>query len=152
MDFGGYVQRIHLAVGVLAVIAFLASGQFMRVHVPPVAVLEDGLRMMYRSRHIYLLGSGLVNLMLGLYLRAYAAGWRKGTQAAGSVLLVAAPFLLLLAFIKEPGRGLRADLWQSSFGLFALFGGSMLHAIAAIAKPAERPKAKATRAGAACRS
>jgi len=84
-----------------------------------MAVLEDGLRMMYRSRHIYLLGSGLVNLMLGLYIHVWAAGWRKRTQTAGSVLLLAAPFLLLLAFINEPGRGVGADLRESSSGCFS---------------------------------
>jgi hypothetical protein len=138
-----------LAVGILAVIAFLATGQFMRRHAPPMASLEDGLRLMYRSRHIYLLGSSLVNLMLGLYLRTGIAGWRKTTQAAGSVLLLASPLLLLMAFVNEPSLGVRADLWQSSFGLFALFGGSMLHAIAGIGKPAEIPEAKAAGARAA---
>ena len=135
--------RIHLAVGILTIGAFLATGQFMRMHAPPMAALEDGPRMMYRSRHIYLLGSGLVNLLLGLYVRSRAAGWRKTTQAAGSILLLAAPFLILMGFINEPGRGVRADLWQSSFGMFALFCGSMLHAIAAIGKATGKLEAKA---------
>jgi hypothetical protein len=86
------MRKIHLAVGILAIGAFLATGQFMRMHAPPMAALEDGLRMIYRSRHIYLLGSGLVNLMLGLYVRPRAATWRRSTQAAGSILLLGAPF------------------------------------------------------------
>ena len=143
------MRRIHLAVGILTTIAFLATGQFMRRHAPPMSDLEDGLRMIYRSRHIYLLGSGLLNLMLGHYFRACAGAWRKSTQVVGSVLLLAAPFLLLLAFINEPGRGLGADLWQSRFGLFALFGGSLLHSIAGIGKPAGKPEAKAAGAEAA---
>jgi len=141
------MRRVHLAVGILTIIAFLATGQFMRRHAQPMADLEDGLRMMYRSRHIYLLGSGLLNLLLGLYLRARAAGWRKSTQAAGSVLLLAAPFLLVLAFLNEPGRGPSADLWQSRFGLFALFGGCLLHAIAGIGNVTEKPWAKAASSG-----
>ena len=105
--------------------------------------------MLYRSRHIYLLGSGLVNLILGLYFRACRAQWRKATQAVGSLLVLAAPFLLLLAFIHEPSGGLRADLWRSAFGLYTLFGGgTMLHAIAGIPKRAERPEPKACGAGA----
>ena len=143
------MRRLHLAVGILVVIAFLATGQFMRRHEPPMAALEDGLRMMYRSRHIYLLGSGLVNLMLGLYPHARVAGWRRITQALGSVLLLASPILLLMAFLNEPGLGVRADLWQGSFGLFAMFGGSMLHAIAGIGQRAGKPEAKAASAGAA---
>jgi hypothetical protein len=137
------MRRIHLVVGVLTVGVFLASGQFMRMHSPPMTQVEDGVRMMYRSRHIYILASGLVNLMLGLYLRGCLAGWRKGTQAIGSALLVTAPFLLMLAFLNEPSHGLHADTWQSRFGLFALFGGSILHAVAGIGKPVERPEVKA---------
>ena len=141
------MRRIHLAVGILTIMAFLATGQFMRMHAPPMEDLEDGLRMMYRSRHIYLLGSGLLNLLLGVYLRARAAGWRSGLQVAGSVLILTAPFLLVLAFFNEPGRGLSADLWQSRFGLFALFGGCLLHAIAGIGKATERPWAKTSGSG-----
>jgi hypothetical protein len=143
------MRRIHLAVGILIIGAFLATGQFMRMRTPPMAALDDGIRMMYRSRHIYLLGSALVNLMVGLYLRTRRAGWPKTTQTTGSVLLLAAPFLLLMAFINEPSRGVRADLWQSSFGMFALFGGTLLHAIAGIGKPAEQPETTAKGAGAA---
>jgi hypothetical protein len=141
------MRRIHLAVGILTIIAFLATGQFMRMHAPPMEDLEDGLRIMYRSWHIYLLGSGLLNLLLGLYLRACAAGWRRGLQVAGSVLILAAPFLLVLAFFNEPGRGLSADLWQSRFGLFALFGGCLLHAIAGIGKVTEKPWVKTAGSG-----
>jgi len=39
--------------------------------------IADGPRMMFLSRHIYLLGSALVNLMLGLYLRTESVGWRR---------------------------------------------------------------------------
>jgi len=137
------MRRIHLAVGVLTVVVFLASGQYLRFHSPPLTAVEDGTRLLYRSRHIYILASGLVNLVLGLYVRARVAGWRKTTQAVGSALLALAPILLLLAFLNEPGRGLHADLWQSRFGLFALFGGSLLHAIASIGNPAEKRQGNA---------
>ena len=85
--------------------------------------------------------------MLGLYIHVWAAGWRKRTQTAGSVLLLAAPFLLLLAFINEPGRGVGVDLRESSFGMFLLFGGSMLDAILGIGKRAEKSEAKGASAG-----
>ena len=59
------MRRIHLAVGILALAAFAASGQVMLRHVPPMHLLGDDVRLMYRSRHIYLLGSGIANVLLG---------------------------------------------------------------------------------------
>jgi len=47
------MRRIHLILGLLGVIAFLLTGQFMRHHSPPMQLLTPELRMMYVSRHIY---------------------------------------------------------------------------------------------------
>lgn len=43
-----------MAAGVMAVAAFLIAGQFMRYHTPPLATLGDSVRLMFRSRHIYI--------------------------------------------------------------------------------------------------
>jgi hypothetical protein len=59
------MRRYLLWVGVLVVGVFLITGQFMRHHEPPMGTLGDSVRLMFRSRHIYILASGLVNLMLG---------------------------------------------------------------------------------------
>jgi hypothetical protein len=115
------MRRIHLAVGILALAAFAASGQVMLRHVPPMHLLGDDVRLMYRSRHIYLLGSGIANVLLGLYVVLRKELWRRGIQYAGSVLLLAAPLLLGLAFVTETGHGLDRT-WRSSFGLFAMLG------------------------------
>jgi hypothetical protein len=124
------MRRIHLAVGILALAAFAASGQVMLRHVPPMHLLGDDVRLMYRSRHIYLLGSGIANVLLGLYVVLRKELWRRGIQYAGSVLLLAAPLLLGLAFVTETGHELDRT-WRSSFGLFAMLGRTLLHFIAA---------------------
>ncbi len=123
------MRRLHLAVGVLTVIAFLITGQFMGHHTPPMAALSDSSRLMFRSRHIYILGAGLVNLLLGLYLQRQARGWRRVVQAIGSAFLIAAPALLVVAFTVEPARGFRAEMRWSQDGLFLLFLGSMAHLV-----------------------
>ncbi len=129
------MRRVHLWAGLVTVLAFLISGQFLRHHQPPVDVLSDSERLMLRSRHIYVLASGLVNLMLGLYgLRI--KGGRGVVQMVGSVLLTLSPVLLIAAFAMEPARGFQpAEMWWSSLGLYALFGGSMLHLVAAARRP-----------------
>ena len=127
------MRKIHLWIGVLTVLAFIGTGHYMAHHQPPVVELNNDMRLMLRSRHIYILGSGLVNLMLGLYL-AREPGWRGVIQSIGSGLVAVAPVLLVLAFATEPDQGFRADLPRSAFGQFALFGGCMLHAVARLAR------------------
>jgi hypothetical protein len=124
---GGKMRRLHLAIGVFAVVAFLITGQLMRHHTPPMAAMSDSARLMFRSRHIYILAAGLVNLVLGVYFRRQGKGWRRSVQAAASAFLIASPVLLVVAFTVEPGLGLREEMPWSHAGLYALFLGSIGH-------------------------
>jgi hypothetical protein len=121
------MRRIHLVFGLVALVAFAATGMVMRTHTPRLRVLGDDVRLMYRSRHIYLMASGMANVLLGAYLVPSRSAWRRGLQRAGSILFLGAPLLLLAAFFGETERGLQGSLWRSSFGLFALLGGTVLH-------------------------
>ncbi len=71
------IRRAHLIVGVLGLITFVITGQVMARHVPDVHTLSAEVRLMYVSRHIYLLGAALVNLVLGLYLQLNPRSWRS---------------------------------------------------------------------------
>jgi hypothetical protein len=124
------MRRIHLAAGLVTVAAFLITGQIMRHHHPPMDTLSDSTRLLFRSRHIYLLASGLVNLMLGLYLQR-AEGWRGMVQLVAFGFLVASPVSLAVAFFTEVPNGFQPEMVWSSLGLYLLFGGSMLHVVAA---------------------
>ena len=125
------MRRLHFILGWVTVIAFLITGQLMRHHSPPMATMSDAVRLMYRSRHIYILAAGLLHLMLGIYWLPLER-WRRRAQAGGSVLLMSAIPLLIAAFFMEPGLDLRDATPWSHFGLYSLFGGAMLHAICAI--------------------
>ena len=125
------IRRTHLAWGVLVLLAFAASGQVMLRHVPPMHLLAADVRLMYRSRHIYLLGSGIANVLLGLYVVPRRNSWERGFQYAGSVLLLLAPLLLGMAFLAETGQGLHRT-WRSTRGLQAMLGGTLLHFVAAV--------------------
>lgn len=124
------MRRLHLIVGVTAVIAFLITGQLMRHHSPPMTALSDAVRLMHRSRHIYILAAGLLNLILGLYWQRRPRGWQFALQTAGSAFLVLAPLLLVVAFAVEPDRGFHEETLWSHAGLYSLFAGSMLHSVA----------------------
>ena len=124
------MRRIHLIIGLLGVIAFLVTGQVMKHHHPRMQELSAEVRMMYVSRHIYLLGASLVNAVLGLYLQAHPPGWRRVLQQIGSVLILLSPLSLLIAYFAEPTFGLAGRSWRSYFGLIGLFAGVMMHIVA----------------------
>jgi hypothetical protein len=124
------MRRIHLIVGLLGIIAFLLTGQVMGHHRPRMEQVSAEVRMMYVSRHIYLLGAALVNMALGLYLRLQPAGWRRVLQQIGSLLILFSPVILVMAFLSEPAYGLAGRGWRSSFGLIGLFAGMMAHIVA----------------------
>lgn len=65
------MRRIHLIIGVLGVIAFLLTGQAMKHHHPRMDQVPAEVRLMFLSRHIYLLGASLVNVALGLHLQMH---------------------------------------------------------------------------------
>jgi len=124
------MRRIHVTIGMLGVIAFLITGQVMARHVPNIHTLSAEIRMMYVSRHIYLLGAALVNLVLGIYLQMQPPGWRRGMQQMGSLLILLSVAPLLMAFISEPAMGIAGRSWRSYFGMIALFAGVMAHMVA----------------------
>lgn len=70
------LRRVHLVIGLAAIVAFLLSGQLLGHHRPAMEQLPADLRMMYISRHVYLLAGALVNVALGLYLQLQPSGWR----------------------------------------------------------------------------
>jgi len=125
-------RRIHLIVGLLSTLAFVLTGQVMRHHHPPISSLAPDIHMMFVSRHIYLLGAALLNLILGLYLRDRPAGWRLMMQRFASILICVAPVLLLVAFCVEPERGMAGRGWWSRSGVFTAFGGVILHCAGAL--------------------
>jgi hypothetical protein len=124
------MRRIHVTIGMLGVIAFVITGQVMARHVPNIHTLSAEIRMMYVSRHIYLLGAALVNMVLGIYLQMQPPGWRRSMQQMGSLLILLSVAALLMAFISEPAMGIAGRSWRSYFGMIALFAGVMMHTVA----------------------
>ena len=128
------MRRIHLIVGIAGLVAFVLTGQVLKHHDPPMQTLSHEVRLMYVSRHIYLMGAAAMNLVLGLYLRMLPSGWRRGVQYVGSALILLSVFLLLAAFFKEPSLGVAGRSALSLVGPVALFLGATLHAVAALGK------------------
>jgi uncharacterized membrane protein len=103
--------------GVGASVLFLATGIYMRTQ--QTFLLPDGVRLLYRSRHIYLLLSALLNLLVGIQYRAGNSS--KVVRYIGSLLVLIAPPLLFAAFLADTPR---APL--THIGIISIAVGSVL--------------------------
>jgi hypothetical protein len=108
-------------VGVLTLIIFPLTGMYM-LHVAGVPTLDSVPRLIFRSRHLFLLASAVANL-------AMAAGDPvRVTQKVASVLILLAPFSLLAAFFIDASRGINGSA-AFHLPLYGLFVAGVLLAI-----------------------
>lgn len=110
------MKRLHLVLGIVLVVLFLLTGQYMEYVQNPT--LPDGPRVLYRSRHIYILMNALINISLGLYLQYPEELWRRRVRIIGSTLILLAPLFLLAGFFYEPPRGAEQTI-VAPYGVFA---------------------------------
>jgi hypothetical protein len=122
------LRQLHLAVGIAAVGAFLATGLYMHFALAHLAELEDFPRSLYRSGHIYLLYAALLNLVIGTYLTEARPRMRRNLQWAGSGLLLVSPVLFLYGFVVETPLGSVERTW-TQWSIFGSTAGVVLHAL-----------------------
>ena len=74
------MRRFHQIFGWTIFLVFLLTGQYMSIYHNHLVGTPDGVRMLYRSRHIYILLAALLNIALGLYFSYAAERWRRVLQ------------------------------------------------------------------------
>ena len=116
----------HLIFGGVLFIVFLITGQYMRADFPDKSEISPELRLLMRSRHIYILFSALLHLALGVYLQISPEIQRKVLQYTGSLLLITASVLLVWAFVTET-YALQHFSNLSRYGIYALLAVTILH-------------------------
>jgi hypothetical protein len=121
------VRRLHLVVGVVGIIGFLATGQYMDLVHDHLRGMDDAQRLLFRSTHIYLLFGSLINLALGLYMQP-VFGWRWWVRTTGSFLILAVPFLAAMGFFTEPWLS-DLDRPYSRPAIYGCLVGMLLHLI-----------------------
>jgi hypothetical protein len=120
------MRRFHQIFGLLLIIVFLLTGQYMDHYLNHMIGVEDGPRMLYRTRHIFILLTALLNLGLGAYFTYRQEMWRRILQVTGSGLIILASFLFIIAFFYEPTLTvLYTPL--SHWGTYTIFAGTFLH-------------------------
>lgn len=120
------MAHAHLIFGVIVFAIFLVTGRFMRADFPDKEIIPQEFRLLMRSRHIYILLSSFIHILLGLYLQIAPETWRRYLQIFGSVLLTLGSVLLIWAFIYETYTT-RAFSDVSRFGLYATLAGTAFH-------------------------
>ena len=118
----------HLIFGLILFIVFTQTGEYMRADFPDKEAISQELRLLMRSRHIYILFSALIHLVLGVYLVMNPKPWRKIVQYVGSLTLTAASVLLVWAFITETYT-LQQFSDISRNGIYLSLAGAGLHLV-----------------------
>jgi hypothetical protein len=122
------MKRFHLMFGLVLLVVFLLTGQYMDRFHEHLRYMPDGPRMLYRTRHIFILLSGLLHLGIGSYFSYRAEKWRRVLQVLGSALITIAPVLFTIGFFYEPNlQGLYAPL--SKRGIIMIAVGALLHVV-----------------------
>ena len=125
------MKWVHLVFGVLLFVVFTTTGSYMRADFPDKDAIPQELRLLMRSRHIYILFSSLIHLVLGAYLRTGTQVPARILQYAGSAFLITASGLLVWAFITET-YALQHFSDISRYGIYMSLAGVGLHALSAI--------------------
>ncbi len=105
---------------------FLVTGRLMRFDFPDKEIIPQDFRLLMRSRHIYILFSALLHILLGLYFQFANRLWQKILQMTGSVLLSVSTGFLIWAFFAETYYTKHfSDI--SRYGIYLSLAGVVFH-------------------------
>ncbi len=142
------MKRLHLVWGWIFAGSFSASGFWMQAHFPAAYHGDAGVRMFYRSAHVYILMGAILNSLLGAHLRPAPTVVRRWLQTAGSLFILASPAAYTAAFWLEAAPGAMARPFAAAGLAFAIFGG-LLHLAAQQGQPDSLPVSASGAAAAA---
>lgn len=118
----------HLIFGILLAIVFAITGQFMLADFPDKEVMDQTLRILTRSRHIYIIFSAFLHIVLGVYLTASTRTWQRSLQYLGSALLFISAVVLVYAWYAETYT-FAAFSELSRWGIYLSLAGTALHLV-----------------------
>jgi hypothetical protein len=133
--FRGTIRAVmkwaHLVFGIVLFFVFTTTGSYMRADFPDKDAIPQELRLLMRSRHIYILFSALIHLVLGAYLKMQSSTGQKIVQYLGSAFLLAASVVLVWAFVSET-YSLQKFSDLSRNGIYLSLAGVVLHLLGGI--------------------
>lgn len=123
-----WLKRLHVLVGILALVLFPLTGAYMRRYLADDFAASERMRFSMRANHIYILFLALPHLLLATYLRFSDQRWRQRAQILGSLLLLSATILVVGAFALESKQGLERPITLLA-AVFAI-AGTLIHIFA----------------------
>lgn len=127
------MRWIHLVFGLVLFVVFTQTGSFMRADFPDKEAIPQELRLLMRSRHIYILFSSLIHVALGVYMRMSPETSQRLLQYAGSFVLAGSSVLLVWAFVTET-YSLQHFSDISRYGIYTALAGVGLHVLGGIGR------------------
>lgn len=128
--------KIHFYFGIIIIIVFLLTGQYMHHNFDHLKNMELMNRALFRAGHLYILLFGLINVSLGSHFKISEMRFLKIIQLFGSVIIFSATFLVIYGFFTElPTDQIERPLTRNSLYLI-LFGVSVHGLISLISKKA----------------
>lgn len=125
------MKRFHIIFGLIVFVVFLLTGQYMDRYHQHLMYMADGPRMLYRTRHIFILMSGLLHVGIGDYFKYRLQTWQRVLQILGSLFITIAPVLFTVAFFREPHmQNLETPL--SLPGMILIAVGALLHLVSGV--------------------
>ena len=125
--------KFHLYIGIVIVIIFLLTGQYMHHNFNHLKEMELMNRALFRAGHLYILLFGLINASLGAHLRLSPIKWIKTTQQIGSLIIFTASFLVIYAFFDElPSQNIERTLTR--YSLYLILLGVSIHGLISLIK------------------
>jgi hypothetical protein len=121
-----FLKPIHLTVGIVGLMAFVLTGQYLAIFLKGLSDMPDGTRLLYRTSHLYLMWGSLLNLIVGMYFVPAEAFASRVMQAVSSVLLIVSPVLMLAGFFIESPTG-SLDRVLTGWGNYFALAGAILH-------------------------
>jgi hypothetical protein len=123
------LKGIHILVGVFGIIAFVLTGQYLSIFLGGLVGMPDGPRLLYRTSHLYLMWSSLVNFVVGSYFLIATTRGARVVQIISSVALLLGPPLMLAAFFFQ-SRAPDLNRPVSDIANYLGLGGVILHVAA----------------------
>lgn len=125
------LRKLHLTIGLIGVLVFLLTGQYMHWAQEHLHGMPDGPRLVFRSSHIYLLFASLLNVALGCYLQRLSGSVAKGAQWAGSTAVLLGPLMLSWSFFFER-YNVALSRPVGRLAIYLALGGMVLHLLVSL--------------------
>lgn len=127
------IGKVHFYVGIIIIIIFLLTGQYMHHNFDHLKDMELMNRALFRAGHLYILLFGLINVSLGTHFYMHSNRMLRKIQLFGSVIILIASFLVIYGFFKElPTEQIERPLTRIS--LYLIFLGVSVQGLISLLK------------------